>query len=68
MLGYWILIQVAASVASPAAGGGVAYTAHIGGFVAGFALIVLFRNRRLVRAKKSGVVLSRHDLDEVGWW
>jgi membrane associated rhomboid family serine protease len=43
MLGIWILIQVVSQAASPTeTGGGVAYMAHIGGFVAGAALVKLF--------------------------
>jgi membrane associated rhomboid family serine protease len=69
MLGYWMVLQLSGSFAtSVAGGGGVAYMAHIGGFVAGFVLILLFRNPRLVRAKRGGVVLQRHELDHRGWW
>ncbi len=68
MLGYWIAIQIGSSVLAPEGGGGVAYTAHIGGFVAGLVLIFLFRNPKLVRAKRRGVVLPRHELDHGGWW
>jgi len=68
MLGYWMVIQVASSAAASAQGGGVAYTAHVGGFVAGAALILLFRNPKLVSAKRSKVKLSRHELDHGGWW
>jgi membrane associated rhomboid family serine protease len=50
MLGYWFLIQVVGGAFSLArAGGGVAFWAHVGGFVAGAALIFLFRNPVLVR-------------------
>jgi membrane associated rhomboid family serine protease len=46
MLGLWILIQFVSGVGSIArteeTGGGVAYMAHIGGFVAGLVLIKLF--------------------------
>jgi len=68
ILGYWIAIQIVSSLVSPAGGGGVAYTAHIGGFTAGVLLIFLFRNPKLVAAKRSGVVLSRDQLDRGGWW
>lgn len=45
MLGYWVIYQVVLGVASiPGAGvGGVAYFAHIGGFLAGLALTGLWR-------------------------
>jgi membrane associated rhomboid family serine protease len=68
MLGYWIVIQLASSALTPAGGGGVAYAAHIGGFVAGLVLIFLFRNPKLVSAKRRGVVLARRELDHRGWW
>jgi rhomboid family protein len=46
MLGLWILIQLVSSVGSVArteeTGGGVAFLAHVGGFVAGVVLVKLF--------------------------
>jgi membrane associated rhomboid family serine protease len=47
VLGFWILIQFVNSAGSLArtsdtGGGGVAYLAHVGGFVAGLALVKLF--------------------------
>lgn len=41
-LGIWIVYQIVLGYLSPSSGGGVAYAAHIGGFVAGFALIKVF--------------------------
>lgn len=43
MLGLWFLLQVVNSSASAGGQGGVAYFAHIGGFVAGALLVWLFR-------------------------
>jgi membrane associated rhomboid family serine protease len=49
MLGYWFLVQVLSGVATYGnEGGGVAFWAHIGGFVAGAAFVYLFRNRKLL--------------------
>jgi membrane associated rhomboid family serine protease len=49
MLGYWLLLQVIGGVGSIGAqGGGVAFWAHIGGFVAGALLVLLFRKPELV--------------------
>lgn len=49
MLGYWFLLQILGGLPTLAAErGGVAFWAHAGGFVAGMALIWLFRNPRLV--------------------
>ncbi|MBA2688550.1 MAG: rhomboid family intramembrane serine protease, partial [Gemmatimonadaceae bacterium] len=47
VLGLWIVLQVFSQI-TVAGGqtGGVAYMAHIGGFVAGLALIYLFGGRR----------------------
>jgi membrane associated rhomboid family serine protease len=43
MLGYWIVIQVLGGIANLAqSGGGVAFWAHIGGFVAGVVLVKAF--------------------------
>ena len=69
MLGYWMLIQIAGSATTAVAGGGgVAYGAHIGGFVAGLLLVFLFRDPKLVDAKRHGRVLSREELRGRGWW
>jgi len=49
VLGLWIVLQFLSgvgSIMSPTDQGGVAYMAHIGGFVAGFLLAFLFRKRR----------------------
>lgn len=68
ILGYWMAIQVVSSLAGPGTGGGVAYTAHVGGFLTGALLILIFRNPKLVGAKRGGVRLSREELDRGGWW
>jgi membrane associated rhomboid family serine protease len=69
LLGYWMVLQIGGSFATTAAGGGgVAYGAHVGGFLAGLLLVVPFRNRKLVDAKRRGVVLGRHEIDHRGWW
>ena len=48
MLGYWFLIQLLQGAASAGSNGGVAFWAHVGGFVAGAALVFLFRDPMLV--------------------
>ncbi len=49
MLGYWLLIQVFSGVASLGAqGGGVAFWAHVGGFISGAILILFFRDKALL--------------------
>ena len=44
VLGIWFLLQFISSAATNSAGGGVAYGAHIGGFLFG-AIAILFFNR-----------------------
>ncbi len=49
MLGYWFLLQLLGGFSSmQASGGGVAFWAHVGGFAAGAALVLLFRDRELL--------------------
>ena len=48
MLGYWIVLQILSGLPSLAGanrGGGVAFFAHIGGFVAGLVFVKLFETR-----------------------
>ncbi len=54
MLLYWALLQAigGAPAVAGAASGGVAYLAHLGGFVAGLVLIKLFAKPELVAAHK----------------
>ncbi len=47
VLGFWFVLQFLNAVVAGEAGGGVAWWAHIGGFVAGLGLILLFRDRRV---------------------
>ncbi|MDX1395018.1 MAG: rhomboid family intramembrane serine protease [Gemmatimonadota bacterium] len=69
MLGYWFLLQLASGAATlGATGGGVAFWAHVGGFVAGLALIKPFERRPLVEAKLAGRRLSREEVRELGWF
>jgi membrane associated rhomboid family serine protease len=52
VIGLWIVLQFfngIGSIADTAQTGGVAYTAHIGGFPAGFALAFLFRGKSTPR-------------------
>ena len=48
ILGFWFILQLFSGVGTfgAASGGGVAYWAHIGGFVAGVILALKFRNKR----------------------
>jgi membrane associated rhomboid family serine protease len=54
MLGYWFLIQIVSGWVSFAGeGGGVAFWAHVGGFVAGIVLVKLFARSDYVAEHKA---------------
>lgn len=67
MIGYWFLLQLVSGVLSLGdtnTGGGVAFFAHIGGFVAGFILVrPLIKRDRLVNQRS-----SRGNSDESRTW
>lgn len=48
LLAYWILIQVLSGITEfgSQAQGGIAWFAHVGGFVAGFILVIMMKKRR----------------------
>ena len=47
VLGIWFVIQIMSSLAADPGSAGVAWFAHIGGFIAGMALISVFKYRRV---------------------
>jgi membrane associated rhomboid family serine protease len=47
MLGYWFVLQLASGTAASSDVGGVAFWAHVGGFLAGLVLVPLFRDPQL---------------------
>jgi membrane associated rhomboid family serine protease len=49
VLGLWFAIQLISSLLAPAGEGGVAFRAHLGGFIAGLALARVFLPRRRFR-------------------
>jgi membrane associated rhomboid family serine protease len=55
MLGYWFLIQLLSGSVSSASGGGVAFWAHVGGFLSGLCLTPLFRSPRLLAAHRAAM-------------
>lgn len=61
VLGIWFALQLFSAAMGPSGGGGVAFLAHIGGFIAGAALVLLFRNRRAVQWQE-------HERIEHGPW
>jgi membrane associated rhomboid family serine protease len=46
MIGLWFLLQLVSSVGSVSGDTGVAYMAHVGGFIAGMLLLLLLRPKR----------------------
>ena len=46
VLGLWIIVQLINGMVSGGTGGGVAWFAHVGGFLSGMLLIGLFKKRR----------------------
>ena len=59
MLGYWFFIQLIAGTTSLGGeGGGVAFWAHAGGFLAGMVLCFLFRDSERVAAHKRAIARS----------
>ena len=63
----WFGIQLLLGIASGGAEGGVAFWAHIGGFVAGLALVKLFERPQLVAAKRAHVRLPPDELRRLRW-
>jgi membrane associated rhomboid family serine protease len=47
VLGLWFVLQIVSSMFADPNAGGVAFGAHIGGFIAGMALLPLFKKRRV---------------------
>jgi membrane associated rhomboid family serine protease len=61
MLGYWFLLQLLGGLPGLAVqGGGVAFWAHVGGFLAGALLVTAFKSPRLMD--------QRHKLMELAGW
>lgn len=59
MLGYWFLLQFVGGIPAVASeGGGVAFWAHAGGFVAGAVLIFVFRDRALLARRSQALAWS----------
>lgn len=53
MLGYWFFIQLASGLLSSGEMGGVAFWAHVGGFVAGVVLIKSFTREEYLQAHRA---------------
>ena len=48
---YWFILQFINSSLSSSSGGGVAYAAHIGGFITGIILILFFNNKKIKKTR-----------------
>jgi len=65
MLGYWFLIQFISGLASVGGDkGGVAFWAHVGGFIAGVALVKLFTREDYLEAHRAHNWRPRHVMFE----
>ena len=51
VLGFWFILQFINSSLSSSSGSGVAYAAHIGGFITGIILILFFNNKKTKKIK-----------------
>ena len=68
LLAQWFFIQLLLGAGSLGAeGGGVAFWAHVGGFVAGLVLIKVFQRKQLVIAKRDHLRLPPDDLRRLRW-
>jgi len=47
VLGFWFILQFINSVTNSSQAGGVAYAAHIGGFISGIVLILFFNKKKV---------------------
>ena len=53
VLGFWFILQFISSSFSSNTGGGVAYAAHIGGFLSGIILILILNKKRVIKKTKN---------------
>jgi membrane associated rhomboid family serine protease len=67
VLGQWFALQLLSGYLTPSMGGGVAFWAHVGGFVAGLVLVKVFENRQLVEARRRHIRLSPFEIEHRGW-
>ena len=51
VLGFWFVLQFINSSMTSSSGGGVAYAAHIGGFVSGMILILFFNKKKITKSR-----------------
>lgn len=63
----WFGLQLLSGYTDTVGQAGVAFWAHVGGFVAGVVLIKLFVNRQLLSARRAGQVLDINEIRHRGW-
>jgi membrane associated rhomboid family serine protease len=62
LLGLWFFLQLASTLAASASQLGVAFWAHVGGFVAGILLLLLHRRgTRLLQPRRSRAFYAARD-------
>ena len=66
LLGFWFGLQFLSGVFALGATGGIAYAAHVGGFLAGVVLVFVFAGRRL-RELRRARRLPAPGLGHRGW-
>jgi membrane associated rhomboid family serine protease len=67
MLGYWFLLQLASGVLSSSDVGGVAFWAHVAGFIAGVVMIKLFVRDEYVAAHRAQQWRPQRLTRDWGW-
>ena len=55
VLGFWFVLQFINSFLSSSSGGGIAYAAHIGGFITGVILILFFNKKKKKKTYKKKI-------------
>ncbi len=70
MLGLWFLLQLVNAASATAGSGGVAFWAHVGGFVAGMLMVSFFRRRgvQIFQAPRTDSFRLAHPRDARGDW
>jgi len=66
MLGYWFAIQILSGLLADTASGGVAFWAHVGGFLSGALLIYIFKDPKLIE-RHPYYGWSRHPAQPRSW-
>ena len=61
VLGFWFILQFINSALTSSGGGGVAYAAHIGGFITGM-ILILFFNKTNLKSKKANSAINKDTL------